>query len=102
MTFTLRTIRMAAAGLVLAGVLDLALTLVLMHIGYATEGNPVTANVLSLGVPSFITVKLASLFGFQLVVEWYAKAHPARAFTLSMTTLLFYPIVYCCAFFRVN
>jgi hypothetical protein len=55
--------------------LDMVLTLWLIHAGYAKEANPVMQAALSMGIAWFIAVKCAYTFGPLTLLEIVGRRH---------------------------
>lgn len=85
------------------GLLDLLTTVVWLQAGRIIEVNPIMAAVLKVGMGPFILVKMATLFIYVGVMEWYRRRrNPAFARLMGYVALFGYIGIYTISFYRVN
>lgn len=91
------------AALVAIGLIDLATTLVWLHVGCAVEFNPIMASILSVSLSLFVITKLATLGAYLLVVEWYRRRrNTAFAVAIGRIAVLAYIAIYTISLCSVN
>ncbi|MGB9619363.1 MAG: DUF5658 family protein [Armatimonadota bacterium] len=91
------------AALLIIGLADLVTTLFWLRSGLAVEINPIMAAVLRCGVDVFVTVKLATLLAYVVVIEWYRRRrNPEFARIVGRITLISYLSIYAISFACVN
>ncbi|MCS6776133.1 MAG: DUF5658 family protein [Chloroherpetonaceae bacterium] len=82
------------ATLALLCLLDLVVTVGLIHTGIAVEGNPVLGFYLQRGMGAFIASKLLLSLGPILVLEWLRGRRPCFIRHLLRASILLYLLVY--------
>ena len=88
--------------LLLIGLTDLLVTLVFIETKHFTEGNPLMAYYLSLGVGAFVLVKLALLLLPIFVAEWSKRYKPRFVRWMLRGAIAVYVGAYISLFFSVN
>ncbi|HOK52829.1 MAG TPA: DUF5658 family protein [Armatimonadota bacterium] len=88
--------------LIIIGLADLLLTLHLIAVNTATEGNPIMAFYLQFGIGAFVIVKLALLFGPVLVAEWSKRFKPVFVRWMMRGAIAAYLGAYLVGFMLVN
>ena len=85
------------------GLTDLLTTVFWLETGRAIEVNPIMAALLHSGLGLFIAVKLATLFTYVGVMEWYRRRrNPVFARVMSRVALFGYLGIYFVSFCCVN
>ena len=89
-----RTITWESVLLVTLCMLDLATTLYWVRQGYAKEGNPLMAWVLSRGHLPFIGVKILTFMPALVLCEWFRPQHPVLVTRALRWTIVLYLFLY--------
>lgn len=97
-----RAARSYVIALVAVGLIDLITTIIWLRTGRAIEANPVMSAMLRAGLVTFVTVKLASLFSYAAMMEYYCKQCAPRARRFSFTALALYITIYGVSFLGIN
>jgi hypothetical protein len=96
--------RVSREGYVILGLclVDLVLTLWLLSNGAITEGNPLMAGFLSLGVVPFIGAKIATMAMPLVVLEWARRQRPEFGSMMLRLTIVLYICCYSAGVCRLN